>query len=157
MNALVSIECAHAGLSEARAAALARFCAQKLGLPDPAEVSITFVSDDDMAHLNERHRGKIGPTDVLSFECDNLDDGFPEDGEVFEAGDIIVAPKVACRQAEELGHTFTEEVDTLLVHGILHLLGYDHIEDADAEEMQTAQDALLAAWWATTEGAVHAR
>ena len=142
MNALVSIECAHAGLSEARAAALARFCAQKLGLPDPAEVSITFVSDDDMAQLNERHRGKIGPTDVLSFECDNLDDGFPEDGE-------------AARQAEELGHTFTEEVDTLLVHGILHLLGYDHIEDADAEEMQTAQDALLAAWWATTEGAVH--
>ena len=142
MNALVSIECAHAGLSEARAAALARFCAQKLGLPDPAEVSITFVSDDDMAQLNERHRGKIGPTDVLSFECDNLDD-------------IIVAPKVAARQAEELGHTFTEEVDTLLVHGILHLLGYDHIEDADAEEMQTAQDALLAAWWATTEGAVH--
>lgn len=155
MNALISIECDHAGLSEGRVSALAGFCGRKLDLPDPAEVSITFVSDDDMAQLNERHRGKIGPTDVLSFECDNLDDGFPEDEGVFEAGDIIVAPCVAARQADELGHTFTEEVDTLLVHGILHLLGYDHIEDADAEEMQAAQDALLGAWWATPEGAVH--
>lgn len=155
MNALISIECGHAGLSEGRVTALMGFCAQRLDLPDPAEVSITFVSDDDMAQLNRRHRGKTGPTDVLSFECDNLDDGFPEDGGIFEAGDIIVAPEVAARQAEELGHTFTEEVDTLLVHGILHLLGHDHIEDAEAEEMQAAQDALLDAWWATPEGAIH--
>ncbi len=152
MKALIAIEHGASMVDEARVADLAAFAAEQLCIPEPAEASITFVDDEQMAKLNEGYRGKAGPTDVLSFECDNLEDGFPAADEVFEAGDIIMAPDVAARQAHELGHSFEEEVDTLLVHGILHLMGYDHIEDADAAQMQALQDKVLACWWARQGG-----
>ena len=125
----------------------ASFAMRKMELPEDAEVSISFVSDEEIAELNEAYRGKEGPTDVLSFECDNLDDGFPasEDaGEPYSLGDVIIALDVASRQAEEYGSSLADEVDLLLVHGILHLCGYDHIEDADAEVMEPLQDSILA-------------
>lgn len=152
MKALITMEHGADALDGPRICALAAFAAGELSVPEPSEVSITFVADDRMAQLNEAYRGKEGPTDVLSFECDNLEDGFPEGGEAFCAGDIILAPDVAARQAEELGHPFKEEVDTLLVHGMLHLMGYDHVDDADAEEMQALQDGILAAWWRSNGG-----
>lgn len=155
MEALITIEHGTDLLDEARIARLTAFAAQLLDLPDPSEVSLTFVDDDEMATLNEQHRGKTGPTDVLSFECDNLNDEFPTLDEPFETGDIIIAPDVAARQAQELGHSFAEEVDTLLVHGILHLMGYDHIEDDEAAEMQALQDEVLNAWWTTMGDSAH--
>lgn len=136
---------------------LAEFVLQKEECPDGTEVSITFVDDDEIAALNSQYRGKEGPTDVLSFECDGVDDpdmpGMPEeftdeDGEdvIFELGDVIIAVDVCERQTEEFGTTFEGEISLLLVHGLLHLCGYDHIEDDDAEEMEARERELLFAW-----------
>lgn len=119
-------------------------------MPENTEVSVTFVDDEEIARLNEEYRGKEGPTDVLSFECDGLDDemGLTEgdEAEVFELGDIVIAVDVVERQAEGYGNTFVEEVELMLVHGLLHLCGYDHIEDDEAEEMEALQASLLASW-----------
>ena len=117
--------------------------------PDNTEVSISFVDDDTIADLNERYRGLARPTDVLSFECDGVDDEASEDADdapVFELGDIVIAPDVAERQTKEFGTTLEEEVSLLLVHGVLHLCGYDHIEDDEAEVMEAREDEILAAW-----------
>ena len=118
------------------------------GRAEETEVSVSFVDDNAIAELNERYRGKAGPTDVLSFECDGVDDGF--DGASAEApfalGDIVIAPDVAERQTQEFGTSFEEEISLLLVHGTLHLCGYDHVEDAEASVMEAREDAILAAW-----------
>ena len=114
--------------------------------PDNTEVSISFVDDARIAGLNEEYRGKAGPTDVLSFECDGLDDEMSSafgEGMAFELGDVVIAPDVAERQTREFGTTFAEEVSLLLVHGLLHLCGYDHIEDADAEVMEAREAEIL--------------
>lgn len=130
---------------------LANFVLKQEGAPDISEVSISFVNDDEMARLNAEFRGKEGPTDVLSFECDGDDEDFDLDfavsqGLVYELGDIIVAPDVALRQSVEFGHSVEAEVSLLLVHGLLHLMGYDHIEDDEAEEMEARERELLGLW-----------
>lgn len=129
---------------------LVRFVLESEGAPENCEVSIAFVDDDEMARLNCDFRGKSGPTDVLSFECDGLDDGFGGDpagaGVPVELGDVIIAPDVARRQSSRFEHSFEAEVSLLLVHGILHLCGYDHIEDDEAEEMEAREREILAAW-----------
>ena len=118
--------------------------------PENTEVSVSFVDDEEIARLNEEYRGKVGPTDVLSFECDGLfdemEDSEGEGAEVFELGDIVIAVDVVERQAGGYGNTFEQEVSLMLVHGLLHLCGYDHIEDDEAEEMEALQTELLAAW-----------
>ncbi|HEY5517267.1 MAG TPA: rRNA maturation RNase YbeY [Coriobacteriia bacterium] len=112
--------------------------------PDAIELSVALVDDDEIAHLNEHYRGIAGPTDVLSFGCD---DPCPAGSdEPITIGDVIIAPEVARRQAAELGTTVEDELDLLLVHGILHLLGYDHESDADAAAMQARERVLLDAW-----------
>lgn len=128
---------------------LAQFVLEREGKPAETEVSISFVDDDTMAQLNERYRGKEGPTDVLSFECDNIaDDEFAAVGgdDIYELGDIIIAPDVAMRQTQEFNTSFAEEVNLLVVHGLLHLCGYDHIEDDEAEIMEAREAELLSAW-----------
>ncbi len=86
-----------------------------------------------MAELNGRHRGRPGPTDVLSFPVDGEDlDGWPDEGPPPELGDIVLCPDAA-----------QEPLTTLLVHGLLHLLGYDH--ESDDGEMLALQDRLVAA------------
>lgn len=129
---------------------LSRFALDFEECPDNTEVSITFVDDEEMAFLNGQYRGKEGPTDVLSFECDGLDDDLAAmtlaQERVFELGDVIIAPDVAERQTAEFGTTFEGEVSLLLVHGLLHLCGYDHIEDDEAEVMETREAEILAAW-----------
>lgn len=119
-------------------------------LPADAEVSISFVDDIEMARLNGEYRGKSGPTDVLSFECDmdEEDEAFP-DGDIFELGDVIIAPDVAERQCAIYGTNFEQEISLLLVHGLLHLCGYDHIEDGEAAEMQAREREILGAWFAS--------
>ena len=132
---------------------LALFVLEREGKPINTEVSISFVDDTAMAELNERFRGMEGPTDVLSFECDNIDDDITAaDGPscpVYELGDIIVAPDVAARQSTEFGNSFEQEVSLLIVHGLLHLCGYDHIVDEEAEVMEARERELLTAWTAT--------
>lgn len=145
MNVLVNCLYGADAVDEARAQALAAFAMGRLDLPEGSEVSLSFVDDDEMAQMNEGYRGKEGPTDVLSFECDNLDDGFPApaDGGPYELGDVIIAPDVARRQAAELGVDFLDEVDLLVVHGVLHLNGYDHVTDEDAAVMEPLQERIV--------------
>ncbi len=149
---------------------LAEFVLEHQGKPDDTEVSISFVDDSEIARLNKQYREKDGPTDVLSFECDGLDDDFDDMGydnaadvasaaeaaegmqeanEIrapFELGDIVIAPDVARRQTIEFGTTFEEEVSLLIVHGLLHLCGYDHIKDDEAEVMEARERELLGEW-----------
>ena len=138
--------------SDVRAAfdpeALARFVLERESVSDQAEVSISFVEDDEIHSLNREYRGIDRPTDVLSFECDGYDDdfGFVE-GEIFELGDIVIAPDVAERQSAVYGQTFGDELSLLLTHGLLHLCGYDHIEEDDALVMEEREHVLLSEYF----------
>lgn len=160
VEALIDTTCKAASMDEDRCCELAIFAMKQLGLPQDSEVSISFVDNDEIASLNEQYRGKVGPTDVLSFECDNLKDDFPvfegtgQDGvspdagkgATYQLGDVIIASDVAVGQAAQYGNTPEEETEMLVVHGILHLCGYDHVEDDDAAEMEALQREVLASW-----------
>jgi probable rRNA maturation factor len=123
---------------------LAAFVLRMEEAPDAVELSVALVDTDEIARLNESYRGIEGPTDVLSFECD---EPCPvESDEPIAIGDVVIAPEVAAAQAIELGTTIESELDLLLIHGVLHLLGYDHIADEDAVVMQAREKVLLAAW-----------
>ena len=123
---------------------LAMFVLDREEAPVYAELSIAVVELAEMTELNKRYRGVVGPTDVLSFECDDL--CAADVDEPVTLGDVVIAPEVAETQAEEYGHTVEEELNLLLVHGVLHLLGYDHESDEDAIVMQARERALLTAW-----------
>ncbi|MGB4592896.1 MAG: rRNA maturation RNase YbeY [Coriobacteriia bacterium] len=123
---------------------LALYVLRMEGAPDESELSIALVDAGEMARLNEQYRGIKDPTDVLSFGCD---DPCPTPGdEPITLGDVIIAPDVAEAQAADLGTTIESELNLLLVHGILHLLGYDHEADEDAEVMQQRERVLLDAY-----------
>lgn len=124
-------------------------------LPENTEVSVSFVDDDTIAALNEQYRGNKGPTDVLSFELDGADTDEPDefaapDGtgadEPYELGDIVIAVDVAHRQTEQYGTTFEEEISLLLIHGVLHLCGYDHVTDELAAVMEPLEQRLRNEW-----------
>ena len=134
---------------------LARYVLEQLECPATTSVSISFVSNDRIHQLNRDYRGMDKPTDVLSFECDNIpfDDESLADADEYELGDVIIATDVALAQTEEFGTTLEEEVSLLLTHGLLHLCGYDHIEDDEAEVMEALEDKLLKAWFATVRPA----
>jgi probable rRNA maturation factor len=123
---------------------LAEFVLDREEAPVYTELSIAIVEVLEMTQLNEKYRGKEGPTDVLSFECDDLCAAEPD--EPVTLGDVVIAPEIAEAQAEEYGHTVEQELNLLLVHGVLHLLGYDHEADTDASVMQARERALLTAW-----------
>lgn len=113
-------------------------------VPDTAELSIAIVDADEMSHLNEQYRGVPDGTDVLSFGCD---DPCPTGSdEPITLGDVIIAPEVAEKQATEQGTTVEAELNLLLVHGLLHILGYEHDDDEKAEAMQAREQAILSAW-----------
>lgn len=124
---------------------LAAFVLEREDAPDAVELSIALIGIEEMSQLNAQYRDKTGPTDVLSFPCDDPCAVVGPD-EPVTLGDVVIAPEVAEQQAAELGHTVEEELNLLLVHGVLHLLGYDHIEDEEASAMQSREKTLLAAW-----------
>ncbi len=127
---------------------LARLVLEREDVPTTTEVSISFVDDDAIHELNRTWRGIDRPTDVLSFECDGAGDDMPViEGEAFELGDIVIAPDVAEAQAPTYGVSFAHEVSLLVTHGLLHLCGYDHMEDAEAEEMEARERELLGEFW----------
>lgn len=124
--------------------ALAAFVLEREDVPPASELSIALVDAEEMAVLNERYRGKSGPTDVLSFPCD---DPCPVAGdEPIALGDVVLAPEIALSQAVEHGVTAEAELNLLLVHGVLHLLGYDHETDEGSAAMQAREEALLQAY-----------
>ncbi|MEZ5097477.1 MAG: rRNA maturation RNase YbeY [Nocardioides sp.] len=136
-----------AGLDVAALAALSRFVLDRMRVHPQAELCLKAVDEDTIAELNTRWMAKEGPTDVLAFPMDELRPGLvteePEEGIL---GDLVLCPAVAARQAETAGHPVAAEIELLTVHGILHLLGYDHAEPAEHREMFGLQDELLAAW-----------
>ena len=106
-----------------------------------AELSI-LLCDDAMIHpLNRDYRGKDKPTDVLSFAQREGEFAFVDDNLL---GDVIISMDTTIRQAKERTHSVETELRVLLVHGILHLLGYDHIEDAEADIMEAKEREILA-------------
>jgi probable rRNA maturation factor len=118
------------------------------GLPEDSLLSITLVETDEMTRLNEAHMAKSGPTDVLAFPIEALEPGrVPErhdDGPPVVLGDVVVCPEVVRRQAADAEVAFEDEMALMVVHGVLHLLGYDHVVDADAELMERRERDLLA-------------
>ncbi len=127
---------------------LAKFVLESEEQPENTVVSINFVDNDAIHNLNRDFRGIDNPTDVLSFECDGIDDDFADiedDGE-FELGDIVVAPDIAVGQAKEYGVSFEEEIYLLVAHGLLHLCGFDHIEEDEARAMEQRERELLSAY-----------
>jgi probable rRNA maturation factor len=126
---------------------LSRFVMDRMRVHPQAELCIKVVDEATIAELNEQWMEKEGPTDVLAFPMDELRPGLvteePEDGVL---GDLVICPAVAERQAKDAGHSPQDEVDLLTVHGILHLLGYDHAEPDEHAEMFGLQARLLTEW-----------
>ena len=126
---------------------LAELVLAEEGYPDETEVTVLLVSDDEMASYNERFLDRTGPTDVLAFPVEELTPGFvPEHdpgGPPLVIGDVIVAPAYVSRQVTETDVGFNDEMALMVAHGILHLLGYDHIDDGDAELMERRESELL--------------
>ncbi len=126
---------------------LSRFVMDRMRVHPMAELCIKVVDEATIAELNEQWMEKEGPTDVLAFPMDELRPGLvteePEEGVL---GDLVLCPAVAQRQAKDAGHSLRDEVDLLTVHGILHLLGYDHAEPEEHAEMFGLQARLLTDW-----------
>jgi probable rRNA maturation factor len=117
-----------------------------------ADVSILACNDARIAELNTTFRDKAGPTNVLSWPCEDLapedpgaapDRPEPDPDGSLPLGDIALAYDTCAREAEALGKPMTEHVTHLVIHGVLHLLGYDHIRDPDATLMQTIEAEIL--------------
>jgi len=118
------------------------------GVDDTAALAVTFASIEDIADLNERFMGKAGPTDVLSFPIEDASPGHPPvgvvDGPPLVLGDIFICTEVVDTHAGEYGVPFDEELYLMVVHGVLHILGWDHVDEGDAEAMETREATHLA-------------
>ena len=135
--------------------ALAEACLDVLGKSDH-ELSIVLTEDVRIRELNFEYRDMDSSTDVLSFG--------QMEGDTFVAptpvlGDLVISLQTAQRQADALGHPLGAEVRVLLVHGLLHLLGHDHLDSNDRAKMAAAEDALLSALpavpgWPTSSGLI---
>lgn len=126
---------------------LAEMVLREEGYPKDAEVTLLFVSEPEMASYNERFLDRAHPTDVLAFPVEELKPGaVPEidpQGPPLVLGDVLVAPSYVRRQAAEMNVTFEDEMSLMITHGILHLLGYDHVDDDEAEVMEGRERELL--------------
>lgn len=126
---------------------LLNFVAEKEHVEMNSEVSLSFVSNEEIKELNKTYRDKDMPTDVLSFAMNESSD---EEIEIIGAdelsgilGDIIISTEKLEEQASEFGHSIERELGFLTVHGFLHLLGYDHMNEEDEKNMFTRQTELL--------------
>ena len=129
-------------------AGVCRYVLDSLDVSPLAELSVLCVDVDYMATLHERWMGEKGPTDVLAFPMDELDTARPDDPDPGPAllGDVVLCPAVAVRQARAAGHSTADELLLLATHGVLHLLGYDHMEPEEEKEMFGLQSKLLEGW-----------
>jgi probable rRNA maturation factor len=117
--------------------------AQLYGL-DTAEVSVTLTNNDHIREINLNYRNKDAATDVISFALNEGEEPEIIDGpEINMLGDIIISIERAMEQAEEYGHSLERELAFLTVHGMMHLLGYDHIEEEDRLEMRKEEEYVL--------------
>ncbi len=112
------------------------------------QVGILVTGDDEMQKLNYRYRGKNEPTDILSFSLSenaggDQPDFIPAPGQPQILGEMAISYPRAVSQALELNHTLERELAILVVHGVLHLAGYDHCDEQSAEEMEGKEAAIL--------------
>jgi probable rRNA maturation factor len=128
--------------------ALAALVLREEGYPEEAEVTLLLVDESEMTSYNQRFLDRDGPTDVLAFPLEELIPGLVPDidanGPPLSLGDVVIAPSYVQLQADDHDVTFEDEMALMVTHGILHLLGYDHTEDEDAERMEARERQLLA-------------
>ncbi|MFC4411084.1 rRNA maturation RNase YbeY [Chungangia koreensis] len=126
---------------------LLKHAAEKEGITKDTEISLTFVTNEEIKEINREYRGKDSPTDVISFAMEEQGEGeieiIGEESMPTVLGDIIISIERAKEQAEEYGHSYKRELGFLTVHGFLHLLGYDHMNEEDEKEMFGRQDEIL--------------
>ena len=151
----MSIEVANesgVAVDESALASVARHVLAAMRVNPAAELSIMVVTTEVMTELHERWMDEPGPTDVMAFPMDELVDESrrPDAPEIGPAllGDVVLCPAFAAAQARKAGHGLADELALLTVHGVLHLLGYDHAEPEQEREMFSLQNALLAEWQA---------
>src|SRR5882757_8318282 len=146
----MSIEIANesgVGVDETSIVAAARFALDRMSVSPLAELSVLLVELEVMSDLHERWMDLEGPTDVMAFPMDELDSARrPDAADAGPAllGDIVLCPAFAKDQARTAGHSLLDDLHLLTVHGVLHLLGYDHAEPAEEREMFTLQKRILA-------------
>jgi probable rRNA maturation factor len=136
-------------VSEAELVSVARFVIASMDVNPSAELSMVLLDTAAMADLHMRWMDLPGPTDVMSFPMDELEPGgrpdAPEPGPSM-LGDIVLCPEFAAEQAAAAGHSLGHELALLTIHGVLHLLGYDHGEPDEEKEMFALQERLLEEW-----------
>jgi probable rRNA maturation factor len=151
----VSIEVANesgVAVDESALASVVQHVLAAMQVNPAAELSVMVVTTEVMTELHERWMDEPGPTDVMAFPMDELVDESrrPDAPEIGPAllGDVVLCPAFAAAQARKAGHGLADELALLTVHGVLHLLGYDHAEPEQEREMFSLQNALLAEWQA---------
>lgn len=144
---MINIQCSNALPADSRASghapflkAAARRTLQRAYSGDTAEVTVVLTDDDQVHALNRQYLEIDAPTDVLSFPAGETD---PDSGELY-LGDVIISYPRALAQAEAAGHPVEAELQLLVVHGVLHLLGYDHAEEDEQVAMWGMQAEILA-------------
>ena len=122
---------------------VAAFALDKMGIHPDSDLGITLVDEDEITKLHVQWMNLPGPTDVLSFPMDELKPFSASDGPGI-IGDIVICPQFAAKQA--INHSAEDEISLLTVHGVLHLLGFDHVEEEEHKVMFGLQDKTLAEW-----------
>jgi probable rRNA maturation factor len=130
---------------------LARHVLEEMGVHPLVELSIRLVDVDAMTALHEHFMNEPGPTDVLAFPMDELHDqrddtDSDDDAPPTLLGDVVLCPEIAKDQAVQAGHATEDELHLLCTHGVLHLLGFDHADQAEEREMFSTQARLLQSW-----------
>ena len=132
-----------------------QFAARKENIEKDTELSVTFVDNDRIREINKEYRHKDSATDVISFALEEMGD---DEVEIVGAemprmlGDIIISIERTKEQAEEYGHSFDRELGFLALHGFLHLLGFDHMNEEDEKVMFTKQKEILEEYGLSREG-----
>ena len=135
-------------VDERRLSALAAHALGAEGVEDEAELSVLLVTSDHMKNLNARFAGNDYATDVLSFPL--MEGEEDEEEGPLVLGDVVICPAVAADNADKLEHGVEQEIAVLLVHGTLHLLGYDHQDDEDKAKMDTRLQEILSSFTPAT-------
>ncbi|MGE7182864.1 rRNA maturation RNase YbeY [Peribacillus sp. NPDC006672] len=132
-----------------------QFAAKKENIEKDTELSVTFVDNERIREINKEYRHKDSATDVISFALEEMGE---DEVEIVGAemprmlGDIIISIERTKEQAEEYGHSFDRELGFLALHGFLHLLGFDHMNEEDEKEMFTKQKEILEEYGLSREG-----
>lgn len=130
---------------------LLNFAYEELESGANAEISVSFVDNETIREINHQYRDKNEVTDVISFAMEDDEFNLIHEDAPRALGDIIISTGRAREQAEDYGHSYRRELLFLSLHGFLHLLGYDHMEEAEEKEMNRIQDEVLHAFGVTRD------